>query len=339
MTIAVGLALVVLVAAAGRAAACAGCRNPNLPMTRLSVVQLSPGEVRASATLSATSLHVVHEAGCADPSACADVPAQPLYLHDQRLFPGELRAVGEVGLTPNIGIEAHLPVRLTTTTIEYATPAGAPYQPLDPDVHHRDETIVGIGDPWLLLRAGVLMRGWLLQGRVGTSVPLGRTEANPFTLGARGERHQHVQFGTGTLDPILAGDVARRFGPVSFSAYVQGQVSPYENSRGFRAGTRLLSGVQGGTKLTDKLFGALGLDVNHDGAERWDGLIQQDGMLGRTELLAGLTATYSWRYTSVAAVVRVPIYRHIIQGDEPSGRLSSPVILSLSVSRTFGGGG
>jgi hypothetical protein len=75
------------------AAACAGCRNPNLPITRLSTAQLMPGQVR-----------------------------------------------GQV------------PFRVVRTSIHYSDLGGAPYQPLDPDVHHRNETLAGIANPWLLLR-------------------------------------------------------------------------------------------------------------------------------------------------------------------------------------------
>src|SRR5687768_6460095 len=99
--------------------ACAGCRNPNLPITRLSTVHLAPGEVRASAVVSATTLNVVHEAGCLDPAACQETPVQPRFLHDQDIQPAELRAVAELGLTRRLGIELQLPFRLTRTTIEY----------------------------------------------------------------------------------------------------------------------------------------------------------------------------------------------------------------------------
>ena len=86
------------------AQACAGCRNPSLPdHARLPTSSSRPASPRASAILTATSINVVHEAGCADLTNCHEVPVQPLYLHDQDIYPGELRAVVELGLSRRRG--------------------------------------------------------------------------------------------------------------------------------------------------------------------------------------------------------------------------------------------
>jgi hypothetical protein len=327
-----------LVAAAPRRAdACAGCRNPNLPISRLATVHLAPGEVRASALLSATTLNVVHEAGCRSPTECHEPPVQPLHLHDQDIHPGELRAILEAGLTAVWGLEAHLPLRITHTRIHYETPAGAPYQPVDAGVHHRDETLVGPGDPWLLARAAKNTGGFLLTARAGLSFPLGRTEENPFALGARGLRHQHIQFGTGTFDPVAAVDVSRTVSGVELSGYGQAQLTLYENEHGYRAGSRWSAGLQVGRRLTGSLVPAVGLDLLHEGAERWDGQIQQDGNLGRTELLGGLSLSYAAGPTLLSLWARVPLARWIVTGEgQAPGRLSSPLMVSLSATWAFG---
>lgn len=333
---ALALGAAVLAATSPRlAAACAGCRNPNLPSARLATVPLAPGQVRASGLLTGTALNVVHEAGCVSPTDCHDVPVQPLFLHDQDIHPGELRAVVEVGLTTVWGVEVQVPFRLTRTAIRYTTPDGAPYQPLDPEVHHRNETLAGFGDPWLLARAGQRWGGFTFTGRLGASVPLGRTEENPFALGALGQRHQHIQFGTGTFDPVVALDVSRVLGGFEVSGYGQAQVTLYENGHGFRAGGRYFGGAQMGRRIAGKLVAGLGLDLLHEGAERWDGRIQQDGNLGRTELLGGLSLTHPIGETLLSLSARVPLARWIVTGDQAPGRLSSPVTLSLGVTRTF----
>ncbi len=337
MRIALGALLAtVVVGAAARVHACAGCRNPNMPITRLEAVHLRPGQVRAAAVVGATSLHVVHPAGCADPANCADAPVEPVHLHDQRLLPAELRSIVEVGLTDHGGVELHAPFRLTRTTIAYRTPGGAPYEPLAPDLHHRNETLAGLGDPWLLGRWNGTPWGTMLTARLGVSLPLGRTEANPFALGAQGKRHQHIQFGSGTVDPVAGFDLSRAFGKVQLAGYAQGQMAVYENEHGFRAGLRVLTGLQAGRRLWGALSGALGGDVQHEGAERWDGRIQQDGSLGRTEILAGASLVHGAGATSIGLTARVPVWRHLVTGDEPPGTLSSPVMLSLVASHTFG---
>lgn len=320
------------------AQACAGCRNPSLPLSRVSNALLIPGQLRASAVFTATSLNVVHEAGCLDPANCDEIPAQPRFLHDQDILAGELRAVAELALSPAFGLEAQIPFRLTRTEIQYTTLQGAPYQPLDPDVHHRDETLPGLGDPWLLARLQAAPLGTILTARLGVSLPVGQTEADPFALGDQGLRHQHIQFGTGTFDPVLMLDLSRRLRPVEVSLYGQAQLSLYENDKGFRGGQRLFAGVQAGGAVWKALVASAGLDVAYEGPERWGGRIQQDGNLGRTELLGALSLTHPFGRSLATLVVRVPFYRHIVSGDEPQGRLSSPLSLGLMVSRTFGGG-
>jgi hypothetical protein len=331
------LAAALAVAAAPRAAqACAGCRNPNLPITRLATAPLASGEVRASAAASGTALNVVHQAGCAVPADCHDLPVQPLHLHDQDIYPGELRATVEVGLGSAWGLEAHLPLRLTHTRIRYRTPDGAPYQPLDPGVHHRNETLVGAGDPWLLARTGLTLGAFQLTGRLGVSLPVGRIEENPFALGMMGKRHQHIQLGTGTFDPVLGLDLSRTVAAIELSLYGQAQLAVYQGRRGYQAGNRYFFGAQAGRRVVGRLVAGLGLDLLHEGAERWDGAIQQDGNLGRSELLAGLSLTHPVGQTLITLTARFPLARWIVTGDQAQGRLSSPLMLSLNVSHTFG---
>ena len=337
------LTVIALLAAFGvlpatRAHACAGCRNPNIPITRLEAVQLQPGEVRASAVLGGTYVRVTHPAGCADLTNCDEVPVQPTYIHDQRIYPVELRAVGELGVTRSIGVELQVPVRTVGTTIGFTTPAGAPYVPADRDVHHRDEALTGIADPWLLGRWGLFVERLTLTLRVGTTLPLGHTEPNPFTLGDQGLRHQHIQFGTGTFDPVAAFEVTRLFGIVQVASYGQAQVPVYQNKHGFRAPARFLGGLQAGRLLFEKVSGGLGAELLHETPERWDGAIRQDGNLGRTEIMAALSLMRPLgEQTSFGVVARIPLWRRIVVGDEPQGSLTSPVMLSVVVSRTFGG--
>ena len=87
---------------AARVDACAGCRNPSMPVARLDAVELAPREVRATAILGGTYLDTLHEAGCADLANCDEVPVQPTYLHHQKLYPAELRAIAEVATADHV---------------------------------------------------------------------------------------------------------------------------------------------------------------------------------------------------------------------------------------------
>jgi hypothetical protein len=202
-------------------------------------------------------------------------------------------------------------------------------------VHHRNETIVGPADPWLLLRAGGFAGRFWLAARAGVSLPLGKTEPNPFELGDRGIEHQHIQLGTGTVDPIGMVEASRSFGAVEIDAFAQGQLSLYENAHGYRAPLRLSAGGSVGTRVVGDLEGALGLEAYHEGAERWDGVIRQDAALGRTELLVAVLARQTIGATTLNLGLRFPVYRHIVTGDDPAGELSSPLTLSVGASHVF----
>lgn len=165
--------------------------------------------------------------------------------------------------------------------------------------------------------------------------PADGTVENPFELGDHGLRHQHVQFGGGSFDPVLVLEATRSLQPVTLEAFAQGQVSLYENSHGYRAPWRLSAGGAVGTKLFGDLSGALGAELFHEDAERWDGAIRQDGNLGRTELLAAAMLRQVVGKGVLSLSARVPVWRNIVVGDEPPGTLASPLILSLSYSHAF----
>jgi hypothetical protein len=316
--------------------ACAGCRNPSLATSRGSQGELQAGYFRAGASLTGTTVHVVHEAGCADLGDCDELPVQPTYMHDQHLYPVELRIAAEYGISELWGVELQLPLRAVTTTIEYTTPEGEHYEPLDPDVHHRDETVIGLVDPWLLARIGGFASKWWLAARPGVSIPLGKTRENPFTLGDRGIRHQHIQLGTGTFDPVLALEASRKVDDWDVGFFAQGQASLYENEHGYRAPWKVAGGAMVGRDVLEDTNVSLGLESFHEAAERWDGEIRQDGNLGRTELLGAVGARQTIAMDNQLSLsLRFSLWRKIVVGDEPPGTLSSPVVLSLAFTRVF----
>jgi hypothetical protein len=333
------LVLVGVLVSAQRAHACAGCRNPSLPTSRGNEGPLGQGAWALSVALSGTIVNVTHEAGCRDLGTCDEVPVQPLYMHDQGIYPVELRASVEYGISDLLGVELQLPFRTVTTTIEYTTPSGAAYEPLDPDVHHRDETVAGPADPWLLFRLGRSFDGLWLAARAGSTLPLGATQEDPFELGDRGERHQHIQLGTGTFDPVLVLEASKPIGSVTMQLFVQGVVPLYENSHGYQAPWRVQGGAAGVVELFQGFFGKLGAEVMHESAERWQGVERQDGSLGRSELLMLIGVTQGFGSSQLSLDVRLPVVRHIVVGDEPPGTLSSPAALSLRFDHVFGGEG
>jgi hypothetical protein len=256
------------------------------------------------------------------------------YLHDLRLHLFELRLFTDVVLHENVALEVQLPVRVTATSIVFRRlEDGSAFVPAEGNLHHRTETLLGLGDAWLQARGQLTLGGFHLAARLGVTLPLGTTEENPFALGDAGLPHQHLQFGTGTFNPLSGLEVARAFGPVTVSAFGQAVWMAYQNPKGYQAGHRITATLRGDVKL-GPVRPLLGVDVLHEEPERWDGAIQQDGNLGRTDFLvsAGLTANLS-DDTALTVLARVPFAHRFIHGSEHE-QLTYPVVLSVMISST-----
>lgn len=328
-----------LVALEGHARACAGCSNPNLPVARATNIALAAGEVSASLNLTTTTMHVVHSEGCPEIGPICARRAEPPQLHDQRFWVGELRPIVAIGITDTFAAEAQLPLRVVATTIEYRRLDGTAFTPDYENIHHRNETLHGVADPWLLGRASGVIGKVRVTTRAGLGLPLGSTEQDPFARGRAGLSHQHIQFGTGTFHPVFAIDVAAPIDRTRVGAYGQALVFVYENARGYHAGNRYTVGAFADTEVgTPKLRLGLSADVLNEQPERWGGIVQQDGNVGRTDVLAGGSASYAFGKVIASLSFKTPVYQHFIQrrdhGGDP-GQLTYPGILNLAVSSTF----
>lgn len=317
---------------ASPAHACAGCRNPNLPQSRADAGPVTPGSVMASMSVATTAVRVAHDAGCADLTECDAFPIQQEHQHILSMVPVQMTPSFSVGVTDRLALEARLPVRVVVARARYETMDGAPFTPLDDDIHHRDETLAGIGDVELAARWTAPVGKWWLTARLGARLPTGRIEEDPFALGDAGIRHQHIQFGSGTVDPVGGVDATWSNTRHEWSLFGQAEGSLYANREGFRGPARGMLGVYGGYKLSLSTVLGGGVEGAFEGPERWAGVIRQDASLGRTELLAGPQLTWRRGITTLSAAVRFVVARHIVAGNEDPGTLRAPLSGSLSVA-------
>lgn len=128
-----------------------------------------------------------------------------------------------------------LPYDVKDQRVRYTTLSGEPYVPPYGDIHHRTETLRGFGDANL---TALLPAGAGLQVGAGVSVPLGHTVENPIVLGREGKKHEHIQFGTGTFDPLVSllwTKPVPALGRLVLVATGDAQIPLYRNSHGFRA--------------------------------------------------------------------------------------------------------
>ncbi len=318
-----------------KAYACAGCRNPNMPVTRTDAMELRSNHLRISVNLAATAANVIHSAGCSDLENCDETPVQPLHNHEQWIVPTELRMNGEYGITKSWGLEAQIPYRVVYTDVSYSSANGRNYTPINVGIHHREEALAGFGDPLVFLRWSTESKGALLSVKAGSTLPVGQTEENPFRLGDLNQEHQHIQFGTGTFNPAFALDVFFPMGTHSITGFFQAEIALYENSKGFQPGHKLQGGLQYGRKIAQTLSGGVGAEVLGEGAEKWDGKIQQEGNLGRTDFLVSAFLNKLSGQHIFGFNMRVPVYRYIVVGDEDPGEIFSPLMVAFIFSRSF----
>ena len=248
--------------------------------------------------------------------------------HDQTIRLGEMRIFAELGIADDLGIAVAVPVRLVDSEIRYIDDEGNRVAIADGDIHHRNETLTGIADPWVLAHRRIHVGRYTFDLRGGLSLPLGETEDNPFTPEAETMPHQHVQFGTGTFNPIVGIEVDRSG---FYRAHFLTQQVLYENDRGYMAGDRYVAGIGITAPGLWRIWTELGVDLQYESAERWDSTVHtDDGNQGRTDVV--LVAALSRRFFDVDVRVggRKALYTHVV-----GGQLEYDGILEVGISRSF----
>lgn len=229
------------------------------------------------------------------------------------------------GLGAGFGLESVVFLRHVTTRIRFEDLDRRRIELPGGDIHHRNETLAGPGDPWLMAVAGRRFGAWSAAVRGGVTAPLGRTEENPFELGRRGLPHQHVQFGTGTWDPLAGAGVGRRFGGVIASASVLARLPVAENGHGYRAGRRIQAAASADRRIAGRWRAQAGLDYANEAAERWDGRIEEEGNLGRSDLLLSAGVSRPIGARAIVFTLKVPVRTRSFNGVH----IDYPAIVSI----------
>jgi hypothetical protein len=280
--------------------------------------------------LAATSSHV---AECPDLGPECNGPVAPVpYRHHIDLFMTETSLDAAWGVRPWLAVEARMSVRSVAITPTYSELDGTP-KDVPNDIHHHDETLVGITDPWLVLRTGAAAGRFVTAARVGVTLPFGSTVEDPYALGARGLWHEHTQFGAGTVMPVVGGGVSYLGERVEVALTLLGFFGLAENAKGFRAPSRFFVGARGTFPLLEgKVRPFAAVDVAHEGKELWHGLPGLEGSFAQTTLLAG--GGLAWVFAdpwSVELGARARVARF-----SEGASFEYPGILQLAISTRFG---
>ncbi len=298
------------------------------------MVNIEPGHLYSQFSYSFVPLSTQHVESCPDIGPICDVRAEPPQIHDQTIDLFELRANLELGLTPRWALVALIPFRTVRTDITYRDLDGNEITLDYENIHHRDETLYGIADPWILSRFGGNAGKWGYDLRAGLTLPIGHTEEDPFAAADEGREHEHIQFGTGTVNPVLGFGFRRPMESWMFDAWGISYLVLYESSKGYEAGNRygLGSGVsyRGSGSRIWSLRG--GFEAQQEQAEHWNGVIHRsDGNQGRRDVYldanGAVRISKEWFLTGT---LKVPLYTHVVGGE-----LDFPAIFEVGFARSF----
>lgn len=189
---------------------------------------VAAGHWRVSFALARGTFLTSHVAQCPDVAPECAVTTIPPHEHHARMELTHTELEADYGLREKLQLELRLPYDVKAQRVRYTTLTGAPLLPPYGDIHHRTETLRGISDPSLSL-GWAPAAGWIVG--LGTTLPAGHTVPNPIVLGREGKTHEHIQFGSGTFEPLLTAQWTRG----RFVVAGEAKLSLYENSHGFRA--------------------------------------------------------------------------------------------------------
>jgi hypothetical protein len=296
-------------------------------------VTVEPEHLRLDLAVTGSRADAQHDAFCPDIGPICAVRDEPPQQHHTRLWIGELRLFAEHGLRPGIAVQAIAPFRTIVTRTRYTDLAGNPITLDYPSIHHHDETLAGPGDVQVLLHFARALGAARAGLRLGVSLPVGVVHDNPYVLGAMGLPHEHIQFGTGTFDPVAGADLGRVWRRWSLTGFGQAQVPLYQGPKGYQAGARAVAGVTASAwRAAGGISARIGVLGLHENAERWDGVVPtEDGNQGRTDLYVGpgltLPIGHDW---SVSVDARFRAYGHIV-----NAQLDLPLVLEVSIGNLF----
>lgn len=286
---------------------------------------MAPRQWRVTLDLARGEVRTSHVAACPGIAPeCATLTIPP-HEHHVRVGLEHFQLGAQYGLGENLQLSLRVPFDVKAQQVRYTTLSGDPYSPPYGDIHHRTETLRGIGDPQLGLDWSP-HREWIAG--FSLSLPAGRIERDPIEAGRLGLRHEHIQFGSGTVQPSLALQWSRRFGATAVVARSETKFSLYENREGFRPPATTDWGVgptfrATGLSLTTMLTG------QRQTTGRWHG--ESDEGSGANSGGVRLQLGFSYRGATLAPGLYHELWSHGL-GEQT---FRQGTTWSLSVSRTL----
>lgn len=293
---------------------------------------LAKGQFRVSLTASGILSHAEHDVSAAQHEPGVEHQDQA-DRHVLDFGIGVVALAGQYVPVDGIALEMMLPFHVADVGAEFLRDGAE--LPGFTSIHHRPETLTGVGDPSLGVRWAALAATPTspvsLSLILGLHVPLGATEPDPFARGSDGLEHQHLFFGTGTFDPRFGVEATYQATHWALQGWAQGRVPLYANGHDYRGPTVLEAGlgVLSGLGLDGVNF-VLQPEIFHEVPARWGDQPAENS--GRTAIQAmGGVVWMPAPGWMVHMSAKTPLYS-VSEG----GQLDMPLLTTVGVSRTFG---
>lgn len=135
-------------------------------------------------------------------------------------------------------VEFTAPYDVKDVKAQYEMPNGARFDSASGRLHHRTETLQGASDFKVMAgrhRSGVLLEQDHLHVAAGVTLPVGEIEDDPYDVPIT--KHQHIQFGNGTFDPLLRLDYSVQSGRWGAGLSTDLQAPLYHNRKEYQGST------------------------------------------------------------------------------------------------------
>lgn len=261
----------------------------------------------------------------------------PLHRHDITIDLSRVELEARYGVTDRWQAALRVPYErkdqsVTINPIDDATPEEIAAMHRNGDIHHRDETYTGFSDLSLLAQtafSGLVREHDRLRVGFGTTIPVGQTEHNPWELGEAGEEHLHIQFGTGTFDPIAEILYSTAVGAgVTANSFVSTRLPVYESDKTYR-GSREITAMAG----LSRAIGPVGLRANYlffrQGPSAWDG--ERDKNSGLVSHSAMFGASYRLGRAALGVDVRIPVSQRLLADEEDAFEQGVGVMVRIGI--------
>lgn len=175
----------------------------------------------------------------------------------------------KLALSPVSEMELQMPYDIKDVEARYELPDGTEFENPQGNLHHRTEKLEGFSDFKLLWN--FTLDDWRLSA--GVNLPVGDTVEDPYALGDLGLNHQHIQFGTGTCDPLArVSRLVHLWEGVNLNLGVGAHVPLVENRHGYQGPPMVDSEAGARVELTEWMSISATYSFLYQGRAYWSGV-------------------------------------------------------------------